>query len=192
MNYIEQKILTTSMLKIMRWKSGQALKQRIYYNIKTWKIIQLRKWIYVFAEKINELTTQDYFMIANSIYSPSYISFETVLQKEWIIFQDYNTIFVASRYSKTIEIKKIRLKINFIRLPDSLLLNNYGLKSENGYTIASPERALCDILYKNHSYPIDNLNNLDIDMLKWLADIYYFIKKKVNNRILNLLKNQDE
>ncbi|KKT84592.1 MAG: hypothetical protein UW82_C0016G0001, partial [candidate division WWE3 bacterium GW2011_GWC2_44_9] len=42
--------------------------------------------------------------LATSIYTPSYISFETVLREAGVIFQHYDTIFVVSKWPKTMTI----------------------------------------------------------------------------------------
>jgi hypothetical protein len=43
-------------------------------------------------------------VIANSIYIPSYVSYETVLRQHGVIFQYYERIYIASRYTIDIDI----------------------------------------------------------------------------------------
>ena len=69
---------------------------RINYYVRTGKIISLRRGIY--AKSPN----YDNFELATKIFTPSYVSFETVLAKEGIIFQYYGQIFVASYLTREI------------------------------------------------------------------------------------------
>jgi len=170
---------------------GNSFKKRVSYNIKTWKIIKLRKGLYVLSSFIDDLDFQDIFSLANIIYTPSYISYETVTQKEWLTFQDYNRIFVASNYTKEINISKLELDIEFIKLPEWLLLEPIGLVNKWNYTIATPERAVCDILYRSGNYYFDNLESINWKLLEEIWEVYSNYKKKVYKLVL-LLKKQHE
>jgi len=70
-----------------------SLKAKINYYVKKGVIKQVRRGIYVKDE-------YDKFELATKIYVPSYISLETVLQEEGIIFQHYEKIFVISYLSR--------------------------------------------------------------------------------------------
>jgi hypothetical protein len=50
--------------------------------------------------------------------------------------------------------------------------NPIGLMSNGKYTIANKERTLCDLLYVYPGISFDNLNNIDVDMLHIIANIY--------------------
>lgn len=73
-----------------------TIKGRINYYVKSGKFLQLRRGIYAKNKDYNRLE------LATKIFSPTYVSFETVLAKEGIIFQYYNTIFSASYLSREI------------------------------------------------------------------------------------------
>jgi len=68
----------------------QTVTARLNKYVKAGKLIRIRRGIYA---KDNNY---DRFEMATKIYTPSYISFETVLTRAGINFQYYDSIFVAS------------------------------------------------------------------------------------------------
>lgn len=118
--------------------------------------------------------------LATSIYTPSYISFETVLREAGIIFQHYATIFVAAPWSFTKIIDGRTL--TFRKLKKDVLFNPTGVKNESTYSIATPERAFLDMLYLFPNYYFDNFKSLKWNSCFELAEIYY------NKELLKRLK----
>lgn len=108
--------------------------------------------------------------LATSIYTPSYISFETALRDAGMIFQHYDTIFLAGHWPKTIKIDK--LTFTFRRLKDELLFNPTGTEFKDNYNIASPERAFLDMIYLFPKCHFDNLNSLNWEKCFELAPMY--------------------
>jgi hypothetical protein len=77
---------------------------------------------------------------------------------------------VATKWSFS---KKIDNKtIVFRKLKDSLLYNSTGIKNENAYSIATPERAFLDMCYLYPDYYFDNLESIDWKKVKALVKIY--------------------
>jgi len=139
------------------------LKSKLSYFVSTGKLKRLRKGIYA-KENYNFLE------LANKIYTPSYISLETVLLKEGIIFQDYKTIFASSYLSRRIRVEN--QEIFYRKIKDEILLNSLGLNEENNYFIASKERAFLDAVFLYKDYHFDNLRPLDWEMVKEIEKIY--------------------
>lgn len=108
--------------------------------------------------------------LAVSLYSPSYISFETVLREAGIIFQHYNEIFVAGQWSKTITIDQHTLV--FRKLKDMVLYNSTGIINKENYSIAAAERAFLDMIYLFPEYFFDNLKPLDWEFCAEAVKIY--------------------
>src|SRR3990167_1553828 len=79
--------------------SQKGLLDRLYYFAKVGKLQRLRKGIYA----KNDYNT---FELANKVYTPSYISLETVLAQEGVIFQHYTKIFLVSYVTRTITINE--------------------------------------------------------------------------------------
>src|SRR4030042_3198875 len=73
-----------------------TIKARINYYVKKGKLYALRRGIYARDKNYNK------FELATKIYTPSYISLETVFQKEGIVFQYYEAIYIVSYLSRGI------------------------------------------------------------------------------------------
>lgn len=108
--------------------------------------------------------------LATSIYTPSYISFETVLRETGVIFQHFDTIFVASKWTKTVRID--RQIFSFRKMKDVALFNADGIFNRDHYSIATPERAFLDMIYLFPNYYFDNLSAIDWKECERLVKIY--------------------
>lgn len=95
------------------------------------------------------------FSLANTLYQPSYISFETALNFYGILSQFPREIS-SSTSRKTIR-KIIDDKLfNFVHLKKDLF---WGYEKKEGFLIAYPEKALLDQLYLSSK----GLRSLDLD-----------------------------
>lgn len=148
---------------------------RINYYIKNEHLYHIRRGLYAKSKNYNK------FELATKIFTPSYISFETVLGEAGITFQHYSQIFVASYQNR--EIKCDSQKIHFKRIKDEILTNNAGIKIKDNYSIASKERAFLDVLYLNADYHFDNLAPLNWNEVQAILPIY-----NGNKRITKLVE----
>src|SRR3990167_9523649 len=158
-------ILTTKDIALI-WEETNAinLTSKIKYYAKEGSLIRLTRGVFA---KNKEYEVKE---LATSIYTPSYISFETVLREAGIIFQHYDTIFIAGPWPKTMTIDKHT--ITFRKLKDSILFSPSGIKNENNYSIATPERAFLDMIYLFPQYYFDNLNTMNWEKCAELVIIY--------------------
>lgn len=154
--------------------SYNNLKSRISYYVSVGKLRRVRKGIFAKLE-YNRLE------LANKIYTPSYISLETVLAKEGIIFQQYQTIFVISYLTRKIKVD--RQEIFYRKLKNEILMNNSGVEEENGYYTAIKERAFLDAVFLYRDYHFDNLKPLDWEKVSQVQKIYQSqtLVKRVND-----------
>jgi len=138
--------------KILNEVNYNNLKSKVSYYVKKWYLTRIRKWIFV---KENF----DKFELACKIYTPSYISFETVLSQEGIIYQKIDTIYVASYLSRKIEIpyKGETIKIVYRKLKDEILYNPDWIIKKDFYSVASAKRAIQDMKYLKKNFYFDNL-----------------------------------
>ncbi len=138
------------------------------------KLLRVRRGFYVKDKNYSQLE------LATRIYTPSYISFETVLTREGISFQYYSNIFVASYINREIQISD--QKISFIRMKEYVLRDTTGIVHSDGYGVATKERAFLDRLYVSKDYHFDNLNSLDWIKVATILPIYHSkrLVKKVN------------
>lgn len=146
---------------------------RLNKYVKTGKLIRIRRGIYA---KDNNY---DHFELATRIYTPSYISFETVLTRGGVNFQYYGNIFVASYVTREISVGEQR--ISFVRMKDFVLSNTLGIENEKGYSVASKERAFLDRIYVSKDYHFDNLNILNWDKVFEILPIYQ--NKRMNKKV---------
>lgn len=169
-------VLNTKDLALI-WEETSAnnLKAKMSYYVKTGALIRLSRGIFAKDKNYNPKE------LATSIYTPSYISFETVLREAGVIFQYYETIFVASKWPKTMRIDKYNF--TFRKLRDEILFNTNGIINDNETSIATPERAFLDTIYLYPKYYFDNLSKINWEKCFALVKIYnnQQLIKRLNN-----------
>jgi len=149
-------------------------KKRVYRYTKMGKLYPIRRGIYAKDKNYDRLE------LANKIFTPAYISLETVLSREGIVFQHYDQIFVVSYLSR--EISCDGQIYVFRRMKDVVLMDSIGIEKEDNYYIASKERALLDMIYLNKNYHFDNLSSINWDICLNILPMY---KNKAMAKRLN-------
>jgi hypothetical protein len=122
-------------------------KDKISKMEKTGELIRLKKGKYLIAKNLKD-NPPSLELIANHLYGPSYVSFETALSHQgWIPERTY---LVKSAIIKRKKLFHTPLgSFEYIRVPERYysigVLQN---QSQDPYTylIASPEKALCDLI----------------------------------------------
>jgi len=140
------------------------IKKRVYRYTKMGKLYSIRKGIYAKDKNYDKLE------LANKIFTPAYISLETVLSREGIVFQQYDQIFIVSYLSREISCKGQTYV--FRRMKDVILTNSQNIEKKGNYYIASKERAFLDTIYLNKKYHFDNLSSLEWDVCFEMLSIY--------------------
>src|SRR3989338_8727880 len=128
---------------------------RLNKYAKKGNLVRVRRGLYTKDEHY------DRFELATRIYTPSYVSFETVLTRAGMNFQYYGNIFVASYLNREIEVSG--QKITFVRMKDYVLSDTTGIEHSRGYAISTPERAFLDRIYVSKDYHFDQLVPLNWD-----------------------------
>jgi hypothetical protein len=158
-------ILTNKDLALIwRENNKDRLNAKIAYYVKQKALIRLTRGVFVKNKNYNPKE------LATSLYTPSYISFETVLREAGVIFQHYNSIFVAAKWPKNINIDKHT--ITFRKLKDLVLYNPTEILHEDNYSIASPQRAFLDMIYLFPNYYFDNLKPINWEKCYEVVKIY--------------------
>ena len=158
-------ILTNNDLALIWGENKKTkLKGKIAYYVKQGALIRLTRGVF---SKTKNFEPKE---LATSLYTPAYISFETVLREAGVIFQHYDTIFVATRWPKTITINKYT--ITFRKLKDEVLFNPAGIVNKDNYSIATTERAFLDMIYLFPNYYFDNLKSINWEKCNELVKIY--------------------
>jgi len=160
------------MAMLLEESDAGKLRQKLNYYVKNNAILNIRRGIYA-KEKYNaeELVCK--------IYSPAYLSLEYVLQKESVIFQYNEQYTLVSYLSRLITVDN--LKLSFRKIKNEILVNTHGIIcKDNGINIATPERALLDVLYLNKEFYFDNLAGIDQEKTRSLLPVYYSASLKKN------------
>jgi predicted transcriptional regulator of viral defense system len=155
--------------------STTATRVRLHYYVQKGDLYRIRNGLYAKNEHYNKLE------LATRILTPAYVSFETVLAKEGLIFQYYEPIFVASYVTR--EILIARQVYSFRKMKDGILTDSIGIEHVSETSIASKERAFLDMLYVKDMYHFDNIRSLDWDKVFKILPIYKNLRlaKNVNN-----------
>lgn len=155
---------------------------RLKKYVKAGKLVRAYRGLY--AKDKN----YDQFELATRIYTPSYVSFETVLTREGVNFQYYGNIFVASYVNREIAVGE--QKVTFVRMKDYVLSNTTGIEHKDGYAIATRERAFLDRVYVSKDYHFDNLANLNWDKVFEILPIYH--NKRLEKKIKEYFKSYQD
>jgi predicted transcriptional regulator of viral defense system len=158
------------------------LKRRLNYYVKKGELYSIRRGFYAKDKNYDKLE------LATKIYTPSYVSFETVLRQAGMIFQHYESIFIASYITR--EIVADHQIYEYKRIKDAILTNSTGIEIKEHFSIASPERAFLDVLYINNDYYFDNLGPLNWDKVFELLLIYK--NKRMEKIVKRIFKHYQE
>ncbi|MGC9343453.1 MAG: type IV toxin-antitoxin system AbiEi family antitoxin domain-containing protein [Bacteroidales bacterium] len=167
-------------------------KDKISKMEKTGELIRLKKGKYLIARNIKD-NPPSLELIANHLYGPSYVSFETALSNHgWI---PEHTYLIKSAISKRKKLFHTPLgSFEYIRVPEkyySIGVLQYQSHDQYNYLIASPEKALCDLIITTkglriqsvksmHSYltedlrlETDNLGNMSSEIVREAEEFGY-------------------
>lgn len=148
------------------WPENDYIKVKAlarYYASKN-KLFRVKNGLYSIVEN------PDILEVAQHLITPSYISYHTALSIHGINFQYYLDIHCMALRKREIEAQS--QKIIYHQIKSDVLFNPLGIMNQNGYNLASPERAICDSLYLSPGIGFDNLNKIDITELYKIAQIY--------------------
>lgn len=155
-----------------------SLTKKLHYQVGKGNIKNPRKGLY--TKPIYEPAA-----LACTLYTPSYLSLDFVLQKEGVIFQYDSSITAVSYLSRALEIDG--WKIKYSKIKDSILFNTTGVISyPNGLNVASKERAFLDMLYLNGELYFDSLHTLNTKLVFDILPIYE--SKALEKRVKKLLE----
>jgi len=158
-------VLTIKDLALLWQETNQDnLKAKTAYYVKQGALRRLQRGVFAKADDYDPKE------LASSLYSPSYVSFETVLYEAGVIFQYFDAVFAAGPYSINKQIDS-RTYV-FRKLKDQVLFNPRGIKNTETGSIATPERAFLDMIYLFPDYYFDNLKPLDWEKCYDLLGIY--------------------
>jgi hypothetical protein len=110
-------------------------------------IIRLKKGLYVVSPKISRKPLSRE-LIANHLYGPSYVSFETALAFYGLIPEKVFTVRSAT-FKRAKQYENTVGRFEYITVPQdyySIGIRQQTVENEYAYLIALPEKALCDLI----------------------------------------------
>jgi len=152
---------------------------RINYYVKQGELIPLRRGIYAKDTNYNKLE------LATRIITPAYVSFETILAREGVIFQFYMPIFVASYTTRQLLVDK--QVYTYRKIKREILLTPLGVEHTNETSSAVLERALLDTLYVGALSYFDNLRSVNWELLFSILPIY--TNRQLEKKVEKLFKD---
>lgn len=172
--------------------SPTAVNFFIFRNTKKGLLVRLKK-----SQKGSLYCLADYqpnqYMIANRVYEPSYISFDTALSFYGIIPETVYTI-VSATVKATREFKINNIRFVYHRIKKSVYTGYKPVKYLNGVVlIAEPEKALIDYLYfvnlKKRQLNYERLNLKKIKKSKLIKFAKLFNRPAILNLIDQIYVN---
>lgn len=156
---------------------SSRLTQSLHYYVKEGKLRNPRRGVYTKLK-------YDVLEMACSLFRPSYISLEYVLQRAGIVFQWDDSITSVSYLSRTVEVDD--RKYQYRKISPELWMGMEGIEQHDNVAIAIPERAFLDMIYLSagNCY-FDNLHSLSVKQIRALLPIYR--SKALNERVTRLL-----
>ena len=173
-----------SIQDILKWDPGFDTRRLVEWRQKNYVRKIINRW-YLFADA--SLDENFLYLIANRIYSPSYVSFESALSYYRLIPEGVYTITSATSL-KTHQFTTSLGTFSYRHLRPELMFG-YRLIEVNGqcYKIAEPEKLLLDYLYLNTTLQsADDFESLRINQ----AGLWTLIHEDRLTEYLRLFENK--
>ena len=166
-----------SLLMMAGLDNSEKITKSLHYYTNNGKILNPRKGVYT-KLKYDEQE------MACSLYRPSYISLEYVLQRAGVVFQWDDSITCISYLSRTVEVDNKRYQ--YRKINPELWIGMEGIEQRDNIAMAIPERAFLDMMYLSagNCY-FDNLRPLSVKKIRDLLPLYRSVK--LNERVTKLL-----
>ena len=157
-------------------------------NLVNWQrkgyITKIRNNYYIFADKKKDETLL--FLLANAIYTPSYISLESALSYYHIIPEGVYTMTSITTL-KTNRFETPLGHFNYAHVKNQLFFGYKIIKAnEMQFKIATIEKAILDYLYLHAKIK----NKRDIESLRWNKDTLDKIDRQLLENYLSLFKSK--
>lgn len=170
---------TKSIALLLNEKRDLLLTKKLNYYVQKGLLLNPRKGIYT---KINPNMEE----LAGLVFVPSYISLQYVLQKAGVVFQFDSAITSVSYLNREIEMCGQTFRYNQVK--KEIAYNLEGIERRDNINIATPERALLDMMYLNSECYFDNIDGINKRKIAQLLSIYQ--SPRLNERVKELFKTK--
>ena len=170
---IPQEVFEDQDFNLIKGNLGGVARQSLMKRLlKKGDVVKVSRGLYVFGEiwRRHKLSK---FSIANRLYSPSYISFESALSFHGLIPESVPTTTSACFQMKKKNFKTPFGDFTYAHIPQSAY--RLGVTFESSQLMASPLKALFDTIYRSRKIysSLDDLEKdlrIDLDQLKIYVD----------------------
>ena len=169
---------TNSISLLLNEKRDDSLAKKLNYYVQKGLLLNPRKGIYAKKHYNPE-------ELAGLVFVPSYISLEYVLQQAGVVFQYDSAITSVSYLSREIEMDGRIFRYRQIK--SEILYNLAGIELRDNISIATPERALLDMMYLNSECYFDNLRAVSKRCVMQLLPVYQ--SQRLTERVKELFKS---
>lgn len=178
------------------FKDYRSPKDKIANLERNGSIIRLKKGVFVVSPELSEQKISRE-LVANHLYGPSYISLESALSFYGLIPEKvYSVRSVTTKRAKHFETPIGNY--DYITVPDvyySIGIRQEIINNEYAYLIASPEKAICDMILSARNFRIQSAKAMQLfleeDMRIDLSSIEKFDTNIIRNCIeVGIKKNE--
>lgn len=143
--------------------SKQAVHSGISRSLKSNDIVKIKRGLYAFGKRLRRSGASK-FVIANNLYNPSYVSFESALSFHGLIPEAVYVTTSACHRRKKKQFDTPFGEFTFDFVPCSpFFMGVKQLGGKNKALIANPIKALFDLLYMKKKQ-LDSLKSLEYDL----------------------------
>lgn len=157
-----------------------SLYSNIHYYIRTGRLRSVYKGVYA----LGDYTAVE---LGQKLVTPSYVSFYTALAAHGIIFQVYEEVHLMARISKRMVVDGTPFVYHTLKGP--IFFDYTGIEDRGTYSMAGPERAICDSLYLVPGLAFDSLRGVDRNRLVEIARLYG--NKRLVQDVARLVQQED-
>jgi len=127
--------------------TNAALHNGVSRSLKSKNLVKLKRGLYLFSKELRQGSVSK-FLIANKMYEPSYVSFESALSYHGLIPEAVYTTTSACVQRKSKNFKNDLGDFSYDYVPClDFFLGVYHEMEKGGVLIANPLRALFDLIY---------------------------------------------
>lgn len=153
------------------------LKAMVNYYVSRGVVRNIRRGVYA----KNDYSVDE---LACRLYTPSYVSLETVLFRAGVMYQFSSAVTAVSYLSRTVTVEGN--EISYRKIKNPVLIDGSGIHRRDSATVATPERAFLDMVYLGGNYYVDNSSPLDRNAIGKLLPLYAC--KAMKRRVTRILE----
>jgi hypothetical protein len=182
---IKSSLFTEEDLKLLFHESSLAqIHSSLSYHIKNKHILKLKRGVYSLVS-LDQKVYFSKFSLGNALYSPSFISFESALSFYGLIPEAVYEVTSACYLSKKKRFENSLGIFSYTHSPVSPFFLEVEKHEENGQLIATPLRALFDLIYRR-KIVYENLNGLELDLRVDLDDLKVYLQEYSASELIEL------